>query len=237
MPEASEIRSNLKRSPVDYDADLPTPVVREPLPYAVTDQHEQLMDEEARLFAENYAAAASERFEGQERWMGKENEERRLVNLLHPHAFFEKFRKAGISCTIEPAADVVWDIDHKTGLTVQKTRELSSARFWLHDNVILGRVGISAWVWQDGERTIRYCTYLQYPYGPEWSLIRFNQYDVPVGERYRGWRTALLKMIMDGIVTEEEVDRAFGAVTQDDVSALYREQLDAWREEKRQRER
>jgi hypothetical protein len=236
MAEAGDIQSNLKRSVLDYDQELPTPVVESPLPYE--DTHNQaLIEAEERMFTENYAAAARERFEGQERWMGKQNEEKRLVNILHPHAIFKKLQDAGIHCSIEPAADKVWDIDHKTGLTVQKTRELSSARFWLHDNVILDRVGISAWVWQDGERTIRYISHLQYPYGPEWSLVRFNEYDVPVGERYRGWRTALLKMIMEGVLTEEEVDRAFGPVTQDDVSALYREQLAAWREEKMQRGR
>ena len=52
---AGEIRSNLKRVEMSYDEELPTPVVAEPLPYVDTN-NQQLMDEESRMFAENYAA-------------------------------------------------------------------------------------------------------------------------------------------------------------------------------------
>jgi hypothetical protein len=227
---AGEIRSNLKRSELNYDEELPTPVVVDPLPYDDT-HNQQLIEEEQQWFERNYAAAAAQRWTGQERWMGKENEEMRLVNILHPHAVFEKLRAAGINASIDPAVDWVWDSDHKTGLIVKRQKTLSNARLWLHDAVLLGRVAISAWVWQDGERRPQYITHLQYPYGPEWSVMRFNEYDVPTCEKYRGWRTAMLKLIIDGILTEEEVDRAFGPVTTGEVSALYREQLAAHREE------
>ena len=233
---AGEIYSNLKRTNKTYDEELPTPVVKEPLPHE--DSHNaQLMEEEEKWFARNYAAAARERFEGQERWMGKENEEKRLVNIMHPHAVFQKLRAAGIAASIEPAADCVWDIDHKTGLTIPKIVEISSARLWLNDVVLRDMVGVSAWVWQDGVKTPKYITYLQWPRGPEWSLVRFNQYDVPVGERYRGWRTAMLKLIMEGVLTEEEVDRAFGPVSEGEVSELYRQQLKDWREEQLSKQR
>jgi len=225
---AGEIRSNLKRVEMSYDEELPTPVVAEPLPYVDTN-NQQLMDEESRIFAENYAARAPNRWKGQERWMGKENEEARLVNILHPHAVFQKLRNAGINCSIEPAVDYVWEPDDKTRLIVQKQRNLSNARFWLGDNVIMDRVGIWAWVWQDGVRTVKYVTYLQYPRGPEWSLMRFDEFDVPTSERFRGWRTALLRLIQEGVLTEEEVDRAFGPVSMGDVSLLYREQLEDYR--------
>jgi hypothetical protein len=33
MAEAGDIQSNLKRSVLDYDQELPTPVVESPLPY------------------------------------------------------------------------------------------------------------------------------------------------------------------------------------------------------------
>ena len=162
--------------------------------------------------------------------MGRENEEARLVNILHPHAVFQKLKDAGVNCSIEPAMDWVWDIDHKTGLATPVQRNLSTARFWLHENVILDRVGISAWVWRNGERTAQYITYLQWPRGPEWSVMRFDEFDVPTSEKYRGWRTALLRLMQEGLLDEREVDRAFGPVTMSDVSELYHEQLDAIRE-------
>ena len=225
---AGEIRSNLKRSEKSYDEELATPVIENPLPYE--DSHnQQLMEEEQRMFEENYAARHKQRWQGQERWMGRENEEARLVNILHPHAVFQKLRDAGVNCSIEPAVDMVWDIDHKTGLALMVQRNRSTARFWLHEHVIMDRVGISAWVWRNGERTAQYITYLQYPQGPEWSVMRFDEFDVPTSEKYRGWRTAMLRLIQEGVLAEEEVDRAFGPVTQSEVSELYREQLEDYR--------
>ena len=224
LPQAGEIVSNLKRVTTSYDEELPTPVVTDPLPY--TDNScQELIEAEAKAYAENYIAAAGQRWKGQERWMGKENEEMRLVNILHPHAVFQKLIDAGVNCSVEPAIDWVWDIDPKTGLTIPVQRTRSAARFWLHDVVILDRVGISAWVWKDGERVAQYSTYLQYPRGPEWSLMRFDDYDVPKDEKYRGWRTALLKMMQDGIITEEEVNKAFGKPVVNEASEFYYEQV------------
>jgi hypothetical protein len=225
MPQAGEIVSNLKRTNLSYDEELPTPVIENPLPY--TDKEsEQLIEEEQRWFENNYAAAHSRRWKGQERWMGRENEEMRLVNILHPHAVFERMRNAGIACSIEPQVTKVWEADPKTGLAVLVDRtRAGSARFWLHDVVIRDRVGISAWVWQDGQRIAKYITYLQYPVGPEWSVMRFNDLDVPTCEKYRGWRTALLKMMMEEVITEEEVNKAFGKPVVNEASELYYQQI------------
>ena len=224
MPQAGEILSNMKRVECSYDEELPTPVITEPLPYTDT-SNPQLIEEEQRYFEENYAARAKYRWKGQERWMGKENEEMRLVNIMHPHAVFAKFKSAGIDCDIEAAVVWTWDIDHKTGLTIPVQRTRSQARFWLHDVVVNDRVGITGWVMRNGKRIPQYLTYLQYPLGPEWSVMRFDEFDVPTTEKYRGWRTAVLRLIQEEVVTEEEVDRTFGPVTHNEASELYLEQL------------
>jgi hypothetical protein len=232
MPEAGEIFSNLKRSEIDYDVDLPTPVVTDPLPYTDTSSQE-LIEAEQQLFEDNYRAHAKYRWEGQERWMGKENEEMRLVNILHPHAVFQKMIDAGIHCSIEPAVDWAWDVDPKTGITIPVQRTRSSARFWLHDVVIRDLVGISAWVWRDGNKVASYATYLQYPVGPEWSVMRFNEMDVPTAEKYRGWRTALVKLMQMEVLTEDEVNKAFGEPPHNAASELYYEQLEYIRKQRR----
>ena len=232
-PQAGEIRSNLKHAPVSYDEDLPTPVITEPTPY--TDSScQELIEAEAQAYEENYRARAQYRWQGQERWQGKENEEMRLVNILHPHAVFQRMRDVGINCSIEPAVEWVWDIDAKTGLTVPIQRTRSVARFWLHDVIVQGRVGISAWVRRDGVKIASYITYLQFPRGPEWSVMRFDEFNVPTCEKYRGWRTALLRLIQEGVLTESEVIRAFGPVTHNEASELYLEQLDDYRKTKGQ---
>jgi len=187
------------------------------------------MDEEAQLFAENYAARSRYRWQGQERWMGRENEEKRLVNILHPHAVFAKLKSAGIDASIEPAMVKVWDTDHSTGLLAIKEKTRSSARLWLHDLVINDRVGISAWVWKDGKRVAKCITSLQYPRGPEWSVMRFDKFNVPTVEKYRGWRTALLALIQNEVLTEEEVERAFGRAPDDEVAELWWASLETHR--------
>jgi hypothetical protein len=51
--------------------------------------------------------------------------------------------------------------------------------------------------------------------------MRFKEYDVPVDEKYRGWRTAMLHLILAGVLTEDEVNRAFGPVVDNDASWFY----------------
>jgi hypothetical protein len=91
---------------------------------------------------------------------------------------------------------------------------------WLNPFVRLERIGVTTWVGREA-KTI---TTLQYPYGPEYSIMRFNHYNVPTNERYRGWRTALLALIVAGVLTENEADRAFGPAV-GEASIFYRQQL------------
>jgi hypothetical protein len=69
---------------------------------------------------------------------------------------------------------------------------------------------------------------LQDGVSPEWSLYHFDQYDVPTSEKYHGWRTCLLSLILRGVLTEQEAHSAFGMPT-GQASEFYREQLFAYR--------
>jgi hypothetical protein len=48
---------------------------------------------------------------------------------------------------------------------------------------------------------------------PEYSIVRFDEHGVPLDEKYRGWRTPLLQMILKGMITEEVVNKVFGPAT------------------------
>jgi hypothetical protein len=72
-------------------------------------------------------------------------------------------------------------------------------------------------------------TSLQEPYGPEWSVMRFSEYGVAIKEKFRGWRTAMLVLIAAEILTEEEVDRAFGPPV-GEAGAWYRQTLKSYRQ-------
>jgi hypothetical protein len=240
MPEAGQIGSNLKAVTTSYDEELQTPDVE--IKYDDRPASQETIEAEQEMFEENYRSAHERRWKGQQRWMGRHNEEARLVNIMHPHAIIRKLQDAGVDCSIEPAVSWVWVADDKTGLLTLHQKTRSRARLWLHEDAVYlkgtsathaGRIGVSAWVWnRSGERVVKCLTSLQWDCGPEWSLMHFDNMDVPTTERYRGWRTALLALITNDVLTEDEVDRAFGPVVHNQASELYRETLQSYRERK-----
>jgi len=162
---------------------------------------EELVEIMLKEFEFNYNSPATQqqRWAGQARWQGRENEEMRVMNIRHPYWFMRQLRRAGIDA---------------------RESESRHARLWLNSWSLIGRIGVNAWV--RGE--VRTITTLQYPYGPEWSVMRFNDYNVPTNEKYRGWRTALLALIIADAITEDEAERAFGKVS-GEASIFYRQQL------------
>jgi hypothetical protein len=227
--QAGTIYSNLRESTQSYDEELSLTPDQEA--YLAAQQRidremtEEELEEVDRQYTLAYATAEPQRWEHQDKWQGRENEEMRLTNILHPHAIFRKLQKAGVDARIETPHFYVWAIDDHTGKPVSVRKERSVGRLWLHDDTIKGRVGVSAWVWDKGQRTRRCVTSLQYPYGPEWSIMRFDEWNVPTNERYRGWRTALLHLILAGVLTEREVEQAFGPVPMTEASWFYRRTL------------
>lgn len=198
------------------------------------------VDENLELYESNRAKAKQQQLPGQDRWEGKEHEEQRLVNILHPSQIMRRLRQAGVDAREE---------------------EHPNARIWLNDWTSKGLVGVNAWVAprpmdQEGyllelsyattqrakdiltanfhaclnhRKVVRTLTSLQDPYGPEWSVMRFNEYGVATREKFRGWRTAMLVLIAAEILTEEEVDRAFGPPL-GEAGAWYRYQLQCYRQ-------
>ena len=59
--------------------------------------------------------------------------------------------------------------------------------------------------------------------------MRFNEHGIATKEKYRGWRTALLVLIAAEILTEAEVDRAFGPPL-GEAGAWYRQMLQSYRQ-------
>ena len=232
MPEAGHIVGNMRRVDMSYDEELPTPVVTDPLPYTDSSSQE-LIEREQEEYEKNYAAAAPQRWEKQELWQGKDNETMRLVNILHPHSVFRKLQQAGVDARIEAPSYWVHEVDNSSGKIVAVKKERSVGRLWLHDNVVNGRVGISAWVTENGIRVRKCLTSIQYPYGPEWSIMRFNEWNVPTNERYRGYRTAMLALILAGVLTEDEVNRAFGVPPLNNASWFYRRSLADFRKKQK----
>lgn len=208
------------------------------------------IEEAHSQFERNYRASAAYRWEGQQRWMGKENEEMRKVNILHCDTFIHKLRRAGIKAGFNNPVVAEYLRDLKAIYPNRDDFEVIGSggpRIWLNEDIAQikmqrtdgtirkvssGRIGVNAWVKPEpgtkaydlGVYQMKTLTTLQYPYSPEWSVMRFDEYDVPQGEKYRGWRTVLLVLITVGVLTVEEAHKAFGDPV-GPASLFYREQL------------
>lgn len=59
-------------------------------------------------------------------------------------------------------------------------------------------------------RSFEYLFYIPTGVLPEFSTVEFDNRDVPVREKQRGWRTILLRLIKSKVITEKQVNKVFG---------------------------
>jgi len=71
--------------------------------------------------------------------------------------------------------------------------------------------------------------WVQSGFMPELSIMRFNEQGVPLDEKFRGWRTCLLQLILKGIIKEEDAKRFFGKPKVTPAFARYNATLQAFR--------
>lgn len=60
------------------------------------------------------------------------------------------------------------------------------------------------------QRDFQYLFYIPTGYMPEYSIMEFNDRDVLVREKKRGWRTVLLRLIKANVITENQANKEFG---------------------------
>lgn len=58
--------------------------------------------------------------------------------------------------------------------------------------------------------SFEYICYMPTGIMPEYSTMEFDDKDVPVREKQRGWRTVLLRLIKARIITEQQCEEVFG---------------------------
>jgi hypothetical protein len=67
--------------------------------------------------------------------------------------------------------------------------------------------------------------FVQLGFAPELSIMNFDEHGVPLAEKYRGWRTVLLRLILTSTITEELADKIFGVPKQTPAFNRYNEML------------
>jgi hypothetical protein len=203
-------------------------------------QPEEWVEENLELYATNVAKSKHQRLEGQERWEGEDAEPQRLVNIMHPSAIMRKLRMAGIDARDyeHPNARIwlnEWTTAGMVGINAWVApQEMDQAGYLLQlseatsqaQKDLLTENFIACVNRRKVRKTI---TSLQEPYGPEWSIMRFDDHGLATKEKFRGWRTAMLVLICAEILTEEEVDKAFGPPS-GEPAAWYRQTLQNYRQ-------
>lgn len=204
------------------------------------------VDETLELYEANCKKAEAQQLPGQKFWGGtderkqREAERIRMVNILHPDGVLRKLRAAGVDARASKSPNArIWLNDWTAGGMVGvnawvKPQEMDEEGYLLGlsqasseaQRELLTENYMAA---REGRRVAKTLTSLQDPYGPEWSIMRFNDHGVATKEKFRGWRTAMLVLIVAEVLTAEEVDAAFGAPI-GDAAAWYREQLQTWRQ-------
>ena len=115
---------------------------------------------------------------------------------------------------------------------VQELRHAVPGRLFFQDGALANHLAVYHIYEQprpelDG-RTFRYLWGIRQTWLPEYSTYKFTDRDVPVKEKERGWRTLLLRLITDGLLSEERCTRLFGEA-RGPASTVYRRTLYGWR--------
>ena len=56
---------------------------------------------------------------------------------------------------------------------------------------------------------------------PELSIMGFDEHGIPLAEKFRGWRTCCMQMVLKGVLTEEMINKHLGPPKQTDAYARY----------------
>jgi len=106
-----------------------------------------------------------------------------------------------------------------------KTLRDNGVKCFTIDCGLPGTVGLWCAVATDHGLDAKYICFVQIPAMFEWSVLRLDAHSLPAGEAYRGWRTVLLRLIEEDVITEQEAHKIFGKPIEGIVSRRYRRNL------------
>jgi hypothetical protein len=75
--------------------------------------------------------------------------------------------------------------------------------------------------------------WVQFGYMPELSVFRFDDHGIPTTERWRGWRTALLQILLKTFITLEKAEEVFGKTPTTSEFHRYNRTLQSFRNQGR----
>lgn len=168
--------------------------------YESREKHEnndsQTKEEFHRLYEGNIESRKQYRFANQD-----ELKIQREGRILHMNKFMELLRSAGLNSWYTNKGGMARTL----GLYIQHEGTKTSCT---HEN---GKP--------------HYVGFVQVPFMQEYEELHFDRYDVPLGIKRRGWRTILLKLREQNLLTEPEINKVFGEPASGPVSRRYRQYM------------
>ncbi len=158
----------------------------------------QMKEEAYRQHEMNVAMRAESRFPNQE-----ELKQRRTGRIIHMNEFLLKLKDAGLN---------VWYGNYE-GMP-GTTGMYSGHEGYLTEKCL-----------EHGRNKPHYIGFVQIPFMQEFEELNFDQYNVPLGPKRRGWRTIGLRLIEQKFITEQKFHEIFGEPPSGIVSRRYREYL------------
>lgn len=153
----------------------------------------------AQLKEENSAAVAAYRLYDPAQ-VGEEAQDERIGRILPASTFVEMLWKCGIVCVLTRV--------NTQGLRSLKGKWHAKERSAHYQRTMAGLVVNSSRAMPLSSP--RYVTWIQIPAMIEYSVMRFDEHGLATSEKYRGWRTVLLKLIQEGLLTERQANFIFG---------------------------
>ena len=153
----------------------------------------------AQMREANTDAVSGARWDRQEE-LSEARQDERTGRILHVHTFVQMLWRAGIVCVLTRV--------QTQGLRSLKGDAHASDRKAQYERTMAGLVINSS-------RAMplpapRYATWVQIPAMLEYSVMRFDEHNLPTREKYRGWRTVLLELIRQGFLEERVANHVFG---------------------------
>jgi hypothetical protein len=112
-------------------------------------------------------------------------------------------------CTPEEYADIqsrMGTILHSSEL-IKRLRKIG-LKCWYRDHPHADKITLVAQSHSDQKPDV--ACWVQNGWMPEYTIMGFDEHGVPLAEKYRGWRTVLLQLIIKGLVSEVVAHKEFG---------------------------
>lgn len=115
----------------------------------------------------------------------------------------------------------------------QKLARISGLHFEFIDHGRPQQLGLFAYIRGEESRQfsatlpkgMQAICFVQAPYMPEWSVLRIDEYGLPVDFKYKGWRDVIVELVRKNACTEAEAHEVFGEPSSGYLSKLYRKNL------------